>query len=50
MTTEVNREVRRRVTDLLARYSQVDGAVRDFGCGTGADVAGLLKQGRRDPA
>lgn len=47
MDTASNRKMRRRVTELLARYSPGAGAVLDFGCGTGADVAGFLDQGRR---
>ena len=47
MDTASNRQLRQRVRELLAQYSPGTGAVLDFGCGTGADVAGFLDQGRR---
>ena len=47
MDTESNWKVRRRLKELLTRFSRGTGAVLDFGCGTGADVAGFLEQGRR---
>jgi SAM-dependent methyltransferase len=47
MDTLSCRKVRRQVQQLVARFDQDDGAVLDFGCGTGGDVAGFLEQGRR---
>jgi SAM-dependent methyltransferase len=47
MQTAANRKVRRILNELLALHSPGTGAVLDFGCGTGADVAGFLDQGRR---
>jgi SAM-dependent methyltransferase len=47
MDSPSNRKVRRHVKDLVGRYSANGGAVLDFGCGTGGDVAGFLEQGRR---
>jgi SAM-dependent methyltransferase len=47
MDTKSNRRVRQRVQKLLVRYAPGAGAVLDFGCGTGGDVAAFLEQGRR---
>jgi len=47
MDSHSSRKVRRQVKELVDRYCQDGGAVLDFGCGTGGDVAGFLEQGRR---
>ncbi|MGC1459145.1 MAG: class I SAM-dependent methyltransferase [Steroidobacteraceae bacterium] len=47
MDSPSTRKVRLQVKDLVSRYSQDGGAVLDFGCGTGGDVASFLEQGRR---
>jgi SAM-dependent methyltransferase len=47
MDSKSTHEVRRQVRELVDRYSRNGGAVLDFGCGTGGDVAGFLEQGRR---